>query len=104
MQHKRFYADRDAKCQTRRYAIERKFGGAEVCLKVCPAQVDALAREFTEYDGREGRPKVRFDPDPALSPQQCVLWNDYGNIDLGLDAQLRALRLGFGLNRKKGEL
>ncbi|MDX8443980.1 type III secretion system stator protein SctL [Mesorhizobium sp. VK25A] len=86
-----------------RHAIERK-GGAEVRLKVCPTQADAVAGEFAAYDGREGRPKVRVDPDPALSPQQCVLWSDYGNVDLGLDAQLRALRLGFGLHAEQGEL
>jgi type III secretion protein L len=45
---------------------------------------------------------VRIDPDPALSPRQCVLWSDFGNIDLGLDAQLRALRLGFGLPAGEG--
>ncbi|MFB9983130.1 type III secretion system stator protein SctL [Mesorhizobium newzealandense] len=79
-----------------RHAIERKYSGAEVCLHACPKQVDMLARAFAGCDGREGRPRVRIDPDPTLSPQQCVLWSDYGNVDLGLDAQMRALRLGFG--------
>ncbi|MHC2295880.1 flagellar biosynthesis/type III secretory pathway protein FliH [Rhizobium mongolense] len=59
---------------------------------------------FAECDGREGRPKVRIDPDLALSPQQCVLWSEYGNVDLGLTAQLRALRLGFGLRSEESEL
>lgn len=87
-----------------RHAIERKYSGAEVCLHVCPTQVDMLAREFAGCDGREGRPRVRIDPDPTLSPQQCVLWSEYGNVDLGLDAQMRALRLGFGSHSEEGEL
>ncbi|RRI01536.1 HrpE/YscL family type III secretion apparatus protein [Mesorhizobium tamadayense] len=87
-----------------RHAIERKYSGAEVCLHVCPVQVDMLAREFAGCDGREGRPRVRIEPDPALSPQQCVLWSEYGNVDLGLDAQMRALRLGFGSLSEEGEL
>ncbi|NRQ19059.1 type III secretion system stator protein SctL [Ensifer sesbaniae] len=87
-----------------RHEIERKYTGAEVCLHVCPAQVDMLAREFAPCDGREGRPRVRIDPDPTLSPQQCVLWSEYGNVDLGLDAQMRALRLGFRPYSEEGEL
>ncbi|TIT38757.1 MAG: HrpE/YscL family type III secretion apparatus protein, partial [Mesorhizobium sp.] len=49
-------------------------------------------------------PRVRIEPDPPLSPQRCVLWSEYGNVDLGLDAQMRALRLGFGTLCEKGEL
>lgn len=94
----------DLLVKTVRRAIERDYGRAEVCLHVSPTQADALAREFAEFDGREGRPKVRIDSDPALSPQRCVLWSEYGNVDLGLTAQLRALRLGFGLRSEQSEL
>lgn len=83
--------------RTVRHAIEQKYGGGEVRLHVAPAHADALAREFGGCDGQEGRPLVRIEADPALSAQQCVLWSEFGNIDLGLEAQLRALRLGFGL-------
>ncbi|EHK54552.1 type III secretion system stator protein SctL [Allomesorhizobium alhagi] len=87
-----------------RHAIDRKYNGAEVCLHGCPTQVDMLEREFAGCDGREGRPRVRIEPDPTLSPQQCVLWSEYGNVDLGLDAQMRALRLGFGSHSEEGKL
>lgn len=83
--------------RTVRHAIEQKYGGGEVRLRVAPLHADRLAREFAACDGHDGRPLVRVEPDPALSPGQCVLWSEFGNIDLGLDAQLRALRLGFGL-------
>ncbi|WID99707.1 type III secretion system stator protein SctL (plasmid) [Bosea vestrisii] len=83
--------------RTVRHAIEQKYGGGEVRLRVAPVHADALAREFAGCDGQEGRPLVRVEADPALSARQCVLWSEFGNIDLGLDAQLRALRLGFGL-------
>ncbi|RDJ04496.1 type III secretion system stator protein SctL [Rhizobium grahamii] len=89
--------------RTVRHAIERKYRGAEVCLHVCPNDVDALTSGLATCDGLQGRPKVRIDPDPALSPQQCVLWSDYGNVELGLEAQLRALHLGFGLCPERGE-
>lgn len=79
------------------HAIEQKCGSAEVHLRVSPEQADALAREFATYDGREGRPELRIDADPALRPGQCVLWSEFGNIDLSLASQLRALRSGFGL-------
>ncbi|RWM70695.1 MAG: HrpE/YscL family type III secretion apparatus protein [Mesorhizobium sp.] len=87
-----------------RHAIEFQYSGAEVCLHVSPMQVDMLAREFARCDGQDGRPRVRIEPDPTLSPQRCVLWSEYGNVDLGLDAQMRALRLGFGTLCEKGEL
>ncbi|NGO54258.1 type III secretion system stator protein SctL [Allomesorhizobium camelthorni] len=87
-----------------RHAIDRKYNGAEVCLHVCPTQVDMIEREFAGCDGREGRPRVRIEPDPTLSPQQCVLWSEYGNVDLGLDAQMRALSLGFGSHSEEGIL
>ncbi|MGY3622268.1 type III secretion system stator protein SctL [Bradyrhizobium sp. USDA 10063] len=89
--------------KTVRHAIEQKYGSAEVCLHVSPLKVDALAREFAACDGRDGRPKVRIDPDPALTPEQCVLWSEFGNVDLGFAAQLRALRLGLGLSAEEGQ-
>ncbi|WP_027571380.1 type III secretion system stator protein SctL [Bradyrhizobium sp. WSM1743] len=83
-----------------RHAIEQRYKNTEVCLHVSPVKADLLASEFKDYDGLEGRPKVRIEADPALSADQCVLWSEFGNVDLDLDAQLRALRLGFGLSQE----
>ncbi|WGD51291.1 type III secretion system stator protein SctL [Bradyrhizobium sp. CB1650] len=83
-----------------RHAIEQRYKNTEVCLHVSPVKADLLASEFKDYDGLEGRPKVRIEADPALSADQCVLWSEFGNVDLDLAAQLRALRLGFGLSRE----
>ena len=83
-----------------RHAIEQRYKNTEVCLHVSPLKADLLASEFKDYDGLEGRPKVRIEADPALSADQCVLWSEFGNVDLGLAAQLRALRLGFGLSEE----
>ncbi|RXH38019.1 nodulation protein NolV [Bradyrhizobium nanningense] len=80
-----------------RHAIEQRYKNTEVCLHVSPLKADLLASEFKDCDGLEGRPKVRIEADPALSADQCVLWSEFGNVDLGLAAQLRALRRGFGL-------
>ncbi|OAF03747.1 nodulation protein NolV [Bradyrhizobium centrolobii] len=88
--------------RTIRHAIDRKYAGAKISLRVSPVQADATAREFTAYDGREGRPQVRIEPDPALPSGQCVLWSEFGNVDLGLASQLRALRLGLGLSSEEG--
>ncbi|MDA9437088.1 type III secretion system stator protein SctL [Bradyrhizobium sp. CCBAU 51627] len=83
-----------------RHAIEQRYKNTEVCLHVSPLKADLLASEFKDCDGIEGRPKVRIEADPALSADQCVLWSEFGNVDLGLAAQLRALRLGFGLSEE----
>lgn len=89
--------------RTVRHTILQKYGGAELSLRVSPMDADALTREFAACDGQEGRPAVRIVPDPALLPHECVLWSEFGNINLGLDAQLRALRLGLGLGHEAGE-
>ncbi|KYK44251.1 nodulation protein NolV [Bradyrhizobium liaoningense] len=83
-----------------RHAIEQRYKNAEVRLHVSTLRADLLASEFKHYDGSEGRPKVKIEADPALSADQCVVWSEFGNVDLGLDAQLRALRLGFGLSQE----
>ncbi|UGY20328.1 type III secretion system stator protein SctL [Bradyrhizobium septentrionale] len=86
-----------------RHAIEQKYKNTEVCLHVSPLKADLLASEFAAYDGLDDRPKVRIQPDPALTADQCVLWSEFGNVDLGLAAQVRALRLGLGLSSQEGE-
>ncbi|MBB4382601.1 type III secretion system stator protein SctL [Bradyrhizobium sp. SBR1B] len=78
-----------------RHAVEQRYGSAEVCLHVSPMNADALRHTFLAFDGTDGRPKVRINPDPAVGPDQCVLWSEFGNVDLGLAAQVRTLRLGL---------
>ncbi|TGN74208.1 MULTISPECIES: type III secretion system stator protein SctL [Bradyrhizobium] len=89
--------------RTVRHAIEQRYGSAELCLHVSPVNVDALIREFAPFDGTHGRPKVRIDPDPALTPDQCVLWSEFGNVDLGLAAQLRTLHLALAPPSQEGD-
>ncbi|MFB9262251.1 type III secretion system stator protein SctL [Bradyrhizobium erythrophlei] len=89
--------------RTVRHAIEQKYGSAELCLHVSPLKADVLARELAAYDGRDGRPKVKIEPDPAVEQDQCVLWSEFGNVDLGLAAQLRSLRLGLGSSSQERE-
>ncbi|MGQ4274901.1 type III secretion system stator protein SctL [Terrihabitans sp. B22-R8] len=87
----------DILIRTVRHAVDRKFSGSNLRLRASPARLERLSREFEAYDGRGGRPLVQVEADPALAPDQCVMWSEYGNIDLGVEAQMRALRLGFGL-------
>ncbi|XIA67445.1 type III secretion system stator protein SctL [Bradyrhizobium sp. TZ2] len=89
--------------RTVRHAIERTYGIAEVCLHVSPVKADALIREFAAFDGRNGRPKLTIDPDPTLTPDRCVLWSEFGNVDLGLAAQLRILRAGLVPSSQESE-
>ncbi|MCC8978069.1 type III secretion system stator protein SctL [Bradyrhizobium acaciae] len=89
--------------RTVRHAVEQRYGSAEVRLHVSPVNVDALRHEFEAFDGTDGRPKVRIDPDPAMGPDQCVLWSEFGNVDLGLAAQLRKLRLSLDPSSQEDE-
>lgn len=83
-----------------RHSLQSKYGSGELRLRVAPALVNEMTRQLADFDGREGFPVVTVESDPALSAEQCVLWSEFGNVDLSPRAQIRALRLGFGLPEK----
>lgn len=72
------------------HALGRLRHGARAELRVPPGEVarvrDALAA------GSAAGPWLRVDPDPTLAPGACVFTSEYGVVELGVQAQLRALR------------
>lgn len=76
-------------------AVSRALGrlrrGATATLRASPGCVEPL-RALLAALGTEA---VRLEPDPGLVDGRCVLSSEMGDVELGVDAQLRALRAGL---------
>jgi type III secretion protein L len=77
-----------------RHALTKLQAGGEIRLRVAPEQ-SALLRAALGELGENGSAMVEIEVDPALNAGQCVLWSEFGNIELGLEAQIAALRKGL---------
>jgi type III secretion protein L len=74
-----------------RHALTKLQAGGDIRLRVSPEQ-PALLRAALADLGDSGAAMVEIEIDPTLVAGQCILWSDFGNIELGLEAQISALR------------
>ncbi len=65
--------------------------GASATLRVAPGCAEPLRALLLDIGGGA----VRLEPDPALADGCCVLSSELGDVELGVEAQLRALRQGL---------
>ena len=72
-----------------RHALGRVRLDASSTLRAAPDDAAALR---TVLDEAPGGTLVRLEPDPALDPGRCVLSGEFGTVELGVAAQLRALQ------------
>ena len=74
-------------------AVRRALGrvrlGASATLRTAPGDLLVLRAAL---DGLSEVPPVRLEPDPELEPGRCVLNTEFGAVELGVAAQLRALK------------
>ncbi|WP_458097122.1 FliH/SctL family protein [Roseomonas sp. WA12] len=68
----------------------------EVTIRVSPGTVEAVAAAIADSD------LVTVRADPSLGEADCVVETDFGHVEAGLPAQLRALRRGLGLPEQEG--
>jgi type III secretion protein L len=78
-----------------RQAVGKLRTGAEIRVRVSPDRAEDLRRALDEFNRVNGTPLVRVEADPGLIPGACVLQSEFGNVELGIEAQLEALRKGF---------
>jgi type III secretion protein L len=78
-----------------RHALARLRTGADICLRVAPGQADSLRRSLAHLDRLSEAKHLRIEVDPAIEPGACVLSSEFGNVELGIAAQIRALREGL---------
>ena len=75
-----------------RHGMQEVYRGGPARLRVAPESQDA-AREALVSDARCAA--VTIDPDPSLPPGACRFECEYGSAELGLGAQLQAVRDGL---------
>ncbi|WBL81363.1 type III secretion system stator protein SctL [Bradyrhizobium xenonodulans] len=84
-----------------RHALTRLKAAGEVRLRVTAEQSARLRAALDEL--RENGPAVvEIEIDPGLKANQCVLVSEFGNIELGLESQLTALRKGLLAEAARG--
>ena len=74
-------------------------------LHVAPDMVDGVRADL-DADIQSGmRHLITVEPDPKLDRGQCRLASEIGFVDLGIEAQLRAIHQGLldGLERQAGD-
>ncbi len=88
-----------------RHALTKLQAGGEMRLRVAPERSTRLRAALAELGDHGGSAMVEIEVDPTFAPGQCVLWSEFGNIELGLEAHLSALRtalLAQGDNSEAG--
>jgi type III secretion protein L len=78
-----------------RQAVGKLRTGAEIRVRVSPDRAEDLRRSLDDLSRIGGSPLVRVEADPGLIAGACVLESEFGNVELGIEAQLDALRKGF---------
>jgi type III secretion protein L len=86
-----------------RHALTKLQAGGEMRLRVAPEQSARLRAALAELGDHCGSAMIEMEVDPTLAPGQCVLWSEFGNIELGLEAQLSALRRGLLAQHENGD-
>lgn len=74
-----------------RQAIARLRPDAEASLRVAPGDLEAVRAGLADRDTGA----LRIEADPVLQPGECCLRSAIGSVELGVEAQLRALRAGL---------
>jgi type III secretion protein L len=78
-----------------RHALARLRTGTDLHLRVAPEQAESLRQSLAHLDGLSGAKHLRIEVDPAMEQGGCVLCSEFGNVELGIAAQVRALREGL---------
>lgn len=74
-----------------RHAVERLRPDAQAVLRFAPGEADLVRQALAGLGGHA----LRIEPDPSLAPGECSLRSAVGRVEIGVEAQLRALRQGL---------
>jgi type III secretion protein L len=78
-----------------RHAVDKVRTGAEITIRVSSDYAEILRQALADPGRFAGASTLRVEADPALASGACVLESEFGNVDLGIEAQLKALREGL---------
>ena len=75
-------------------ALKDMRAGTTLMLMTAPEEAEAIrARLAALLDGDD---RLTVVPDPQVAPGHCMLWSEFGQIDVSVDAQLQ--QLAFALH------
>lgn len=80
-------------------ALARVRIGSELTILTAPEEADAIRQRLAVLLKDGGF--VRVAPDPRIAPRRCVLWSEFGQVEVSVDAQLQ--QLAMALRRDLGE-
>lgn len=85
-----------------RHALAKQRQEQHLTLYVAPDMVDSLRADVDGLFDNAMRHLITVEPDSRLDQGQCRLASDVGFVDLGIEAQLRAIHQGLvdGLSRQ----
>jgi type III secretion protein L len=85
-----------------RHALAKERQDQHLTLYVAPEMVDPLRADVDGLFDPAVRHLIAIEPDSRLDQGQCRLASDVGFVDLGIEAQLRAIHQGLadGLKRQ----
>ncbi|PIU07274.1 MAG: HrpE/YscL family type III secretion apparatus protein [Methylobacterium sp. CG08_land_8_20_14_0_20_71_15] len=79
----------DALARSVAHAVGRLAPDAGASLRVAPGDLESVRAALGEAS------PVQVEADPAMRPGECCLRSPVGSVELGIEAQLRALRTGL---------
>ncbi len=88
-----------------RHALSKQRQSQHLTLYVAPDMVDRLRADVDAEFDPAVRHLITVEPDPRQGEGQCRLASEVGFVDLGIEAQLRAIHQGLadGLQRQARE-
>lgn len=83
------------------HALSKQRKDQLLTLHVSPEMIDQLQAQIAESFDDESRQLITIEADPKLAVGECRAATDVGFVELGIDAQLRALHQGLRDNLKR---
>jgi len=67
--------------------------GSDLTILTAPEDVDAIRQRLAILLKNDG--VLRVEPDPRVAAGQCVLWSEFGQVEISVDAQLQQLAMAL---------
>jgi type III secretion protein L len=74
-------------------ALQHVRTGSALTLLTAPEEADAIRQRLAVLLQDDGLVSVA--PDPRIAPRRCVLWSEFGQVEVSVDAQLQQLAMAL---------
>jgi type III secretion protein L len=74
-------------------ALQRVRIGSGLTILTAPEEADALRQRLAVL--LQGGDLLRVEPDPRVAARRCVLWSEFGQVEVSVDTQLQHLAMAL---------